>query len=306
MENKKSQDENKTQAQLKAERRAKQEAQRLAKAQGGNQSGKKNVSTTSAESKPAVKCEPAKKLDNQSSPLRSLQAVQSNRESPNRARKIFSHLPRRSHDLNSLPVENIPYPVVQVGYKFNRECIVWPTEKCLAMLTAFREVVQMYQPSPDKDLKRELQKVLFTDSLNFLAKCQPLSISMINAVKHLKLKFTELLSNDDNRTVKEAVCAMIDTFIDEEIICSREAINKLLLDKINENDIILTLGCSSIIKNVLHNASKKGKKFKVVVVDTRPRFEGRSMVQFLVKNNIPVTYILINSISYVMKEVCNI
>ena len=168
---------------------------------------------------------------------------------------------------------------------------------------AFKTVVEAYKPIEKNDLKRDLQKILFTDCIRFLSKCRPLSISMHNAVKHLKLVFSRIPAESKDDHVKSFICNAIETFVEEEIICSWKAIVDRSLEKIHDEDTILTLGCSTIVKHVIYNAAKNGKKFKVIVVDTRPKFEGREMINFCVKNNIPATYVLINSISYVMKEV---
>lgn len=218
--------------------------------------------------------------------------------------KIFSHLPRRVLDLSEMSTSSIPAIVVQVGYKINKESIKGSTAKCISMLIAFKSVIEGHELLSKKDLKRDLQKILFTDCLKFLNKCRPLSISMSNAVKYLKLIFSRIPNDSNDDKVKQILCEAIDVFIEEEIVCSWKAIVNFALEKINEDETILTLGCSTIVKHVLYNAAKNGKKFKVIVVDTRPKFEGREMLQFLVKNNIPATYILINSISYVMKQVC--
>ena len=76
------------------------------------------------------------------------------------------------------------------------------------------------------------------------------------------------------------------------------------MTKINDqDDVILVFGYSLIVKHVLQKAVKLGKKFSVVVVDSRPKFDGKTMLKSLLELNIPTTYIFINAISYVMKEV---
>ena len=227
------------------------------------------------------------------------ETIIAHKELPN---KIFSHLPRRILDLSELSTSSIPSIVVKVGYRINKDLIKGSTAKCIAMLMAFKSVVKAHQLVA-KDMNRDLQKLLFTDCLKFLIKCRPLSISMGNAVKYLKLVCSRIPNESNDSEVKKAICDAIDTFIEEEILCSWKAIVDRSLENFNENDTILTLGCSAMVKNVLYNAAKNGKKFNVIVVDTRPKFEGREMLQFLVKHNIPATYILINSISYVMKMV---
>ncbi len=42
----------------------------------------------------------------------------------------------------------------------------------------------------------------------------------------------------------------------------------------------------------------------MIIVDSRPRLEGKKMLESLSNAGISCTYIMINSLSYVMKEVC--
>lgn len=49
--------------------------------------------------------------------------------------------------------------------------------------------------------------------------------------------------------------------------------------------------------------AKKGRAFRVIVVDSRPRLEGRETLRRLVRRGIHCTYVMINAISYVLPEV---
>ncbi|KAH9398351.1 Eukaryotic translation initiation factor 2B, subunit 4 delta, 67kDa [Tyrophagus putrescentiae] len=310
----------KSKAELKAERRAIQEAQRSAKAQTQPLATKqqqtndqpksatvappKTTSQSATAATPATKTESTPPPDSKANESVSTEkTIIAHKELPD---KIFSHLPRRVLDLAELSTSSVPSIVIQVGYRINKDLIRGSTAKCIAMLMAFKTVVEAYKPIEKNDLKRDLQKILFTDCIRFLSKCRPLSISMHNAVKHLKLVFSRIPAESKDDHVKSFICNAIETFVEEEIICSWKAIVDRSLEKIHDEDTILTLGCSTIVKHVIYNAAKNGKKFKVIVVDTRPKFEGREMINFCVKNNIPATYVLINSISYVMKEVSKV
>ena len=50
--------------------------------------------------------------------------------------------------------------------------------------------------------------------------------------------------------------------------------------------------------------SQEGTSLRVIIVDSRPRLEGKKMLESLSRAGISCTYIMINSLSYVMKEVC--
>lgn len=60
---------------------------------------------------------------------------------------------------------------------------------------------------------------------------------------------------------------------------------------------------SSLVNHILHEAFEKRRKFRVIVVDSRPRLEGRETLRRLVQRGISCTYVLISAISYILPEV---
>lgn len=61
---------------------------------------------------------------------------------------------------------------------------------------------------------------------------------------------------------------------------------------------------SSLVNRTLCDAhAKQGPAFRVIVVDSRPRLEGRETLRRLVRRGIRCTYVMINAISYVLPEV---
>lgn len=101
---------------------------------------------------------------------------------------------------------------------------------------------------------------------------------------------------------KQQLKEFIDRFIDEEIGSAQRGICENIFSNIATNDVILVYGCSTIVQNVLLHAKTKGKTFKVIVVDSPPHFNGRRMLSFLNDNSIGVSYTLINSLSFVMRQ----
>lgn len=63
---------------------------------------------------------------------------------------------------------------------------------------------------------------------------------------------------------------------------------------------------SHVIELALKKAYDEGKKFKVIVVDSRPKFEGKVLLKRLVQHGIHCTYIMLNAISYILKEVSKV
>lgn len=101
---------------------------------------------------------------------------------------------------------------------------------------------------------------------------------------------------------KKQLKEFIDRFIDEEIWSSQKAICENILSNITTNDVILVYGCSAIVQNILLYAKSRGRSFRVIVVDSTPHFNGCRMTSFLNDNSIDVSYTLINSLSFVIRQ----
>jgi translation initiation factor eIF-2B subunit delta len=99
----------------------------------------------------------------------------------------------------------------------------------------------------------------------------------------------------------------IETYALEQIETAAIAISLKVREKISNGDVILTFGCSSLIKQTLIEACRESSiKFRVIVVDSRPDHEGREMLKSLTMLGINCTYVLINAVSFVMPEVTKV
>lgn len=66
---------------------------------------------------------------------------------------------------------------------------------------------------------------------------------------------------------------------------------------------LLFIFSSSLVNHILCEAFEKSRKFRVIVVDSRPRLEGRETLRRLVQRGISCTYVLISAVSYILPEV---
>ncbi len=75
-------------------------------------------------------------------------------------------------------------------------------------------------------------------------------------------------------------------------------------------DNILTINplffSSSLLHAVFKAARHQGKRFRVIVADGRPHFDGRAMARHMVRADIECSYILVTSVPYVMQEVTKV
>ncbi|KAK2560072.1 Translation initiation factor eIF-2B subunit delta [Acropora cervicornis] len=207
----------KTKAELKAERRAKQEAQRLAKAQKQAEAGVKHKTGTEGHrvmvahdlqaDDEKVQKRVAKKLARQQVPQRT---------SPQKKVGLFSHLHQYEKDVSLTQeislgsVGSIHPAIITLGVQYAKGIISGSNARCVALLLAFK-------------------------------KCRPLSVSMGNAIKYLKLQITHSPPDVPDEQAKRCLVDSIDKFIQERIVLAGVAISETYArTKINDDDVILT------------------------------------------------------------------
>lgn len=222
--------------------------------------------------------------------------------------QIFAHIPKRRTDLNELTKslgyrgERIHSAMIRIGLKMNQNQIYDPTSRCIAFLVALKTVVEEYVPCPSKPIARDLEQKL-DEYVQFLDQCRPLSVSMRNVIRIMRSYISKLNAEWSVEQARSHLLELIDKFVYEEIECGLNGIREHGNLKIAEDDVILTFGDSFLIKHIFREAKQAGKRFRVIVVDSAPRLDGKKLVQFLGQLNIDATYVLINALSYVMKEV---
>ncbi|KAE9464015.1 hypothetical protein C3L33_04189, partial [Rhododendron williamsianum] len=198
--------------------------------------------------------------------------------------------------------ENLYY---QVGLQCLAGDISGGNDRCITMLHAFREAIEDYSTPPEKTLARDLTARINT-YVSFLIECRPLSISMGNAIRFLKARIAKLALNLSESEAKANLCSDIDRFINEKIILADKVIVRHAATKIRDGDVLLTYGSSSVVEMVLLHAHELGKKFRVVVVDSRPKLDGQTLLRRLVGKGLSCTYTHINAVSYIMPEVTRV
>jgi len=292
----------------KAERRAKQDAQREAK--GLKATGKKG------------------------NPSKSESATNATAQSAtHQKRRLFSHLPPHHHASSlSLNVwfgrqsgakgttaadslkqrsgqQHIHPSVLQCGLKTANGVIEGANERCKSMLLAFKDFIADFTTPSNAGFTRALDKEL-KPQIQLLVNCRPLALSMSNAIVWLRRKISEIPVELSDSDAKEQLAISIDDFLCEKVTVAGDQIANLMLGKIVDGDVVLTYMCSSTVEKLLLNAKKNGRLFRVVVVDARPDspspIEGRLLMQRLVKAGIDCVYVLLNAVSYVMQEVTKV
>ncbi|XP_039637974.1 translation initiation factor eIF-2B subunit delta isoform X1 [Perca fluviatilis] len=311
----------KSKADLKAERRARQEAERASK-----QAATSKPKAPPNELQPVVKRLPehvqvdnpgvlkklAKKLERQQTPGCN---AATNVKIPLRSDygykvSLFSHLHQYSRKAPltqqlSIPSTVIHPAIVRLGLQYSQGIVAGSNARSVALLHAFKQVIRDYTTPPNEELSRDLVNKL-KPYISFLNQCRPLSASMGNAIKYIKKEISNIPSQCKEEEAKSKLLSCIECYIDEKIILAAKAIAKSSIEKISNGDVILVYGCSSLVNHILCEAFEKNIKFRVIVVDSRPRLEGREALRRLVQRGISCTYVLISAVSYILPEVSKV
>ncbi|KAJ3781920.1 hypothetical protein GGU11DRAFT_245839 [Lentinula aff. detonsa] len=296
-----------TKAQKKAEGRARQEQQRAAKAaQKQQQQSGQNAGSSSNKSKGSTV---QKKPASESNKIPSA-AASSSKDAPttregavgadglsdgpkSRGLRIFSHfgLPKTpGHQIKG----DIHPAIVKLGLQFSEFKICGANARCIATLTAFKTVIQDYVTPPHNTLSRHLMTHL-SPQITHLVTARPMSVTMGNAIRQLKLEISGSDIDLPEQDAKDALCQEIDNYIRDRIIIADEVIEDLAVKKIKDGDVVLTYARSSLVEKIILRAHSLNKRFSVMVIDSRPLLEGKTLLHSLtsVIPPIPCTYALL-------------
>lgn len=125
---------------------------------------------------------------------------------------------------------------------------------------------------------------------------------MGNAIRWLKLEISTIDPDTPESEAKSDLCSSIDNFIRERITVADQVIVTTAMERIHDGDVILTFAKSSIVQKTLIQAYREGKRFRVIVVDSRPLFEGKNLARALADLGLEVQYILTHALSHVITD----
>jgi translation initiation factor eIF-2B subunit delta len=196
---------------------------------------------------------------------------------------LFGHLAQqRRHGIAGTSKDVHP-AVLSLGLQMSRYEVCGSTARLLAMLLAFKAVIQTYTTPPNQHISRHFTPHVLSPQIEYLKQCRPISISMGNAIRYMKEVVAGMSQDevDDEDEAKKLLCDWIDNFIREKIQAADALIAESASSKITDGDTILLYGKSSVVLKTLLLAKAKRKTFKIIVVDSKPLFEGKRMAKDL-------------------------
>ncbi|KAL6453144.1 GCD2 Translation initiation factor eIF-2B subunit delta [Candida maltosa Xu316] len=231
---------------------------------------------------------------------------------------LFGHLETREQRNAASPtISNIVHPdILSLTLKYSNFKVVGSNSRLKNMLLAFKQVIQDYSTPENTTLTRHLTAHL-SHQIEYLKTGRPLSVSMGNAIRWLKQEISVISIDTSEQQAKEILCKKIE--LSDRLIV--ESASRHIAD----GSTILTYGHSQVLEELFkYCVVEQNKKFNLIVVDSRPLFEGKKLVKNLIsthldednevddlasvnsktfiktsiaKDNISIQYALINSVS---------
>ncbi|WPH01964.1 IF-2B-domain-containing protein [Acrodontium crateriforme] len=221
----------------------------------------------------------------------------------NKQVELFSHLytqPRR-HTVEGTSKDVHP-AVLALGFQFSSYEICGSSARCVAMLLAFKEAIQSYTTPTGTSLPRHLTSHFLSPQIEFLKSCRSISESMGNAIRYLKKIIVEIDPNMPEQEAKAYLCEEMDRFIRERITITDQAIAASACLQIKNGSTVLTYAKSSIVEKTILQAHANGTKFRVIIVDSRPLFEGKHLASSLMSAGLQVEYLPYSGIPHAIKS----
>ena len=152
--------------------------------------------------------------------------------------------------------------------------------------------------SNTKEFVEEIEETART-----MMRTRPTAVSLPNGIRYVIHRVREgNLTGQTLEALKETSAKACHEFI-ENSKTAIERIGEIGARRILDGDTLMTHCDSSAALKVIETAWKKGKKLKVYVTETRPRFQGRITADRLGQLGIPVIMIIDSAVRHFMNQV---
>ncbi|KAK9479689.1 initiation factor 2 subunit family-domain-containing protein [Lipomyces japonicus] len=218
---------------------------------------------------------------------------------------LFRHLEIIKRSGTADAGKDIHPKILALTLQFASYTVIGSSARCVAMLRAFQEVIADYRTPLGTTLSRNLTNHL-SRQIDFLKTARPLSITMGNAIRWLKQEISVVSIDVSDDQARDLLDEKINTYIRDKIEVADRVIVQNAATQISNGDIILTFARSTVVEEVFLDANLRGVEFTVVVVDTRPLYEGKELVRRLANAGIKCEYVLISALSYVLSNITSV
>jgi ribose 1,5-bisphosphate isomerase len=142
-----------------------------------------------------------------------------------------------------------------------------------------------------------------TDAARILLQTRPTAVSLPNGIRYVMHRVNAARNRAGSiEEIRTIATKAAEEFI-ENAKTAVQRIGEIGARRIRDGDVLLTHCNSGAAIEIMKTAWKEGRKFKVLVTETRPRFQGHITARELAKAGIPVTLILDDAVRYFMQLV---
>ncbi|KAJ8097938.1 initiation factor 2 subunit family-domain-containing protein [Lipomyces tetrasporus] len=218
---------------------------------------------------------------------------------------LFKHLEITRRSGTADAAKDIHPVILALTLQFASYTVIGSSARCRATLRAFQKVIKDYRTPVGTTLSRNLTNHL-SRQIDFLITARPLSITMGNAIRWLKQEISVVSIDVSDDQARESLIEKIETYIRDKIEVADRVIVQSAVKHIGNGDVILAFSRSAVVEQVFLEANLRGIEFSVVVVDTRPFYEGKEMVRRLARAGLKCEYVLISGLSYVLNDTTSV
>lgn len=157
-------------------------------------------------------------------------------------------------------------------------------------LLAFKKVIETYATPHGTTLSRHFTSHVLNPQIEYLTACRPMSFSMGNAIRWLKLQISKIDIDLPDASAKQMLCDAIDSYVHERITLADYVIINTAAEMVADGDVLVTYAHHHLVERVLLKAKKDGKQFKVIAIDDPFDRVGLEAAKRLSAAGIPVSY----------------
>lgn len=242
-------------------------------------------------------------------------------------------------------ISGLPTVILKLGLMYGKGAITGGSNRCVAMLRAFKVVLSDYETPEGKVLVRDFTSHI-GKHIQFLQECRPMAAAMRNAIRWLKTTVNKMAAritrgfSQTDEEAKEELLELIDRYIQEKIVFAGKVAARHAATKIRDGDCVLVYNPCQVVMRALgiarsgadtegergtigvgssaagttgaresdtaSDASTAGRDFRIVVVDSRPNAAGINVLRTFLRQGIKCNFVTINGIGNVMGEVSKV
>ncbi|KAA8896767.1 initiation factor 2 subunit family-domain-containing protein [Sphaerosporella brunnea] len=164
------------------------------------------------------------------------------------------------------------------------------------------QVIEDYETPENSSLNRHLPGAYLSHQINYLTSARPMATAMGNTIRWLKTEISKISPDITDEAAKRHLVNAIENFIHERLTAAGDVIINTTCERyIEDHDVILVFAKSQLVEKTLLEAKRRGKQFRVIVVDSHPLEEGRNLLACLCENGIEAEYIHLYALDFGMQ-----